>query len=689
MDYLAWNDLIAKNFFNEENAGREILLYVNEELLETLGSDQSAGKNDFISAIKIGPPWATRQGFCQKALQACTDWRAKRLEYPPYIGYLAFFVLAGGVDAGFAPHAYYPNLWTLLGESADKGTPPSFDEMIALWEDLEKWSVEDKHETLGRFVARIRGGWWKVGLPLSQTIISEEERKNLPGFFAGANLDPTDPPSPEVMAKLFNIYGHGLFEKKTLKILHGTGEEFKSLRESLVELVLDELESWDGLVDDDKSGDEGRPESRRVQAVGLRICFSYDAITQGISSYLRFKASKPFPEEGLQFERKGDSLVYFCKETFQGWSTPLKFKQGDSVRRLDASSVDWVNGDRFFDRENEWHAKLRGATTRLFRLNLDGMPDWIETQKLDRGVEFIIASHAPEAEKIRKWGASSCDELKEIRSSGLPQGWVLYYGKNAKGSCEGIDVLSISRHVRLLLKEGIKAGRGNVFFNFAPPLIIIENGTGAEQVTINGKPVIQRNCAEPVWAIPGDFLRSEEQIPGESLRVEVKTSDLSLSRIIRIVSFGLPASCEDTPFRDRFGQICGESELSRVRGARSINVAPEGPNPEFLPTQLSQRILFIGCRPGEISAWPDDGFPKDWRPVWALARKKKSHWVAHFCGSLDDVRIESRLGHPQSDKKKLKQWREALWINRKITIGPELGILKKLWRKYLEAASHV
>ena len=99
MDYLAWNDLISKHFFNEENAGREILLYVNEELLETLGSEQSVGKDDFINAVKIGPSWATRQGFCQKALQACADWRAKRLEYPPYISYLAFFVLAGGVDA--------------------------------------------------------------------------------------------------------------------------------------------------------------------------------------------------------------------------------------------------------------------------------------------------------------------------------------------------------------------------------------------------------------------------------------------------------------------------------------------------------------------------------------------------------------------------------------------------------------
>ena len=689
MEYLAWNDLIAKHFFNEENAGREVLLYVNEHLLEILGSEQSVRKEDFINALKIGPPWVTRQGFCQRALQAFTNWRSRQLEYPPYIGYLAFFVLSAGTEADFAPHAYYPRLWTLLGEPADKGTPPSFDDMILLWQDLERWSREDKHEALGRFVALIRGGWWKVGLPLSQTIISEEERKHLPSFFEEANLDPTDPPSPEVMARLFTVYGSDVFERKTLKLLQSRQAEFNILKQALLELVLDELENWDGTVYEAKEEEVGRPTHRRMQAVGMRICMSLDAVAEVAECYLRFKAGKPFPEEGLQFERKNDSRVYFCMETFQGWSTPLKYNENDSVRRLDAVAVSWVRGENFVDKENEWRARLRGTTTRLFRLNIDGLPDWIESQRLERGIEFYVASSGPETETIRNWGTKSCERFKELGVSGLPHGWALFYGKNAKESCNGIDVLSISTQVRMLLREGMRAGRSNVFFNFAPPKIVIENGTGAERVTINNKPMIQKNALEPVWTIPEGFLKGEAAPFGEPLRIEVQLNNLWLSKIIRIVTFGFPASCRDTPFRNRLGEFCSQDESSKVRGVNTNSIPSDVSYPQFSPFHLSNRILFIGRRPGEISDWPNEGFPRDWQPVWALAFKKRNLWVAHFCGTAEDARIDSVLGQPVNDKKRLKMWREALWVNRKITAGPGLRQLKRVWKKYVEAASHV
>lgn len=689
MDYLGWNNLIAGHFFNEEKSGREVLLYVNEQLLETLGSEQSASKDDFINAIKIGPSWVTRQGFCQKALQAFTNWRSKQLEYPPYISYLAFFVLAAGTAADFAPHAYYPRLWTLLGEAADKGTPPSFDDMILLWEDLEKWSREDKHETLGRFVSRIRGGWWKVGLPLSQTIISEEDRKNLPRLFDEANLDPTDAPSPEIMARLLSTYGSRIFERKTLRLLQSTEAELSILKHALIELILDELENWDGAVYEAREEEAGRPARHRMQAVGMRICMRHDAVAHSTECYLRFKAGRPFPEEGLQFERKSDSRIYSCMETYQGWSTPLKYNENDSARRLDAAIVDWVRGENFVDKENEWRARLRGTTTRLFRLNLDSLPDWIECQRLERGIEFYVASLGPETETIRNWGAKSCERFNEPGVSGLPNGWALFYGKNARESCDGIDVLSISSQIRMLLRGGMRAGRGNVFFNFAPPKIIIENGAGAERVTINKKLMIQKDPLEPVWTIREAFLKGEAASLGEPLRIEVQSDKLWLSKIIRIVTFGLPASCNETPFRNILGRFCDQVGSSCVRGVNTNSIPSDVSFPQFPPFHLSNRILFIGRRPGEIADWPKEAFPEDWKPVWALAFKKRDLWTAHFCGAAEDARIDSEPGKPVGNRKRLKIWRQALWINRKITAAPELRQLKRVWMKYVEAASNV
>lgn len=47
MNYLQWNDCIAKHFFNEEMAGREVLLFVTESLVQKLGQGQKNVVSDF------------------------------------------------------------------------------------------------------------------------------------------------------------------------------------------------------------------------------------------------------------------------------------------------------------------------------------------------------------------------------------------------------------------------------------------------------------------------------------------------------------------------------------------------------------------------------------------------------------------------------------------------------------------
>jgi len=137
MDYSKWNNLIARKFFNEEMAGREVLLYVNEEIINHLGSDAGAGVEDYIQCIKTGPEGVKsvflvpesdtlideevvaileEYHICRKALRLYDEWKRQReSEYPPYIAYLAFFSLAATVGGNFVPQAYYPRLWTLLG----------------------------------------------------------------------------------------------------------------------------------------------------------------------------------------------------------------------------------------------------------------------------------------------------------------------------------------------------------------------------------------------------------------------------------------------------------------------------------------------------------------------------------------------------------------------------------------------
>jgi len=165
-----------------------MFLYVTPDVLREIGGSEAA-VDDFVTAVKSGPPGTTRQGLCQRALQTFEQWRNRGGLFPPYVGYLAVFVLAAGIEGDFAPHAYYPRLRQLLGEQPAIGQYPSFQRMLTLWDDLERWANEDQKGKLGTFRADIAGNWMYVGLPIAQTILTQHEREGLHCIFADVGLD--------------------------------------------------------------------------------------------------------------------------------------------------------------------------------------------------------------------------------------------------------------------------------------------------------------------------------------------------------------------------------------------------------------------------------------------------------------------------------------------------------------------
>ena len=138
MDYKEWNNAIASHFFNEKMAGKEVLLFVNKETIRDLGSSRKTSFKDFMKAIKDEAE-VKNGNICRRALQLYKGWREADFEYPPYIAFLAFFVLASTIEGNFDQKAYYPRYWKLL-KSSRQGTPRGFHEMHKLWEDLQKWS---------------------------------------------------------------------------------------------------------------------------------------------------------------------------------------------------------------------------------------------------------------------------------------------------------------------------------------------------------------------------------------------------------------------------------------------------------------------------------------------------------------------------------------------------------------------
>jgi len=683
MDYMEWNDLIARKFFNENMAGREVLLYVNEDTINQIGVETGADVEDFIQSVKAGPDWATKSDICNKALQSYRDWRIKHLEYPPYIAYLALFVLAATRGGDYDPKAYYPRFWELLGEPDSSGTPLHFDRMGELWKDLEKWCAEDKHEELGRFIARIRGGKVHVGRPLSQTLLSDDERNYLPLIFSEAELDPTDTPSDAVIRRVLLSDRKNRLEKRTLKLLGGTQSGSIEMINALIDLVLNELVEWDGSVTSYTTSDSDHIPSQ----VGLRICLELNGVSGTIASTLRLKTNRPFPDNGLEFEY--DRQIFSCKETVPNWSTKLTNANTQPSRPLDAATVNWSTGARFGDMENKWMARLKRADVRLFLPgNREGLPGWVESQRLERDCKFMVACRDSRVADVKQWGTDCCEKFEEQSFQGLPSGWLIFEGMDAHESCESVDVLTLSSLLRIRLQGGIRIGRGNRYLKFGPPLIVMEGGDGSEHVTLNGDELKREDLSIARWHIPAD---APVDCP-LSIEVFKDEPDPLQKHVIRLEEPELPMSFKDVQSRDSSGLVLtGDVSVPCATGAVTVGVDPatSGVFPQVLPTYLSRRIVFLGSRPGEIADWPGEDLPAEWQPVWAVANLGKDNWTVHFCEHPGGAKIAPDPKHALSDHQAVKRWKEAIWVRRKKTKYPALPEVRDIWKNYMEVAKHV
>jgi hypothetical protein len=681
--YSDWNKLIASYFFRPEMMGRRVYLYVTEELIEELGQASGAGLQDFINAVKTGLDRGGIKGICQKALHCLKYWRHNRKyshnPYPLYIGYLALFVLAAGIDGDFSLNEYYRRLRTLLGEESKSGTYYKFDEMQVLWDDLEHWANEDKSGELGFFNANIVGKRIHVGLPIAQTLLTQEELKALPIIFAEAELDPTSPPSESVIAQSIAKYGRKHLRNRTLRLLEKTSAD-DELRQALLERIIDELHDWDGtaeLLCDEETQVYGH----------LRLCCKLDRIAGRATMTLRCSTKQEFPEDDLFLVIDSNPDSFYCGEYSMGWSEPIRSKSDD--KNLDASKFDWCQGLRMQSSDSRWRFKLPASFIRVFiEGEVQGLPGLIELRQLPKGSPFYLAAHQESWEVLKTWGESSCKGFKKLPIvEGLPLGWHFFYA-DAAYSDELVKrkypILSLPTTVRLDLEGGIRLDRGNRFFKFASPKLVLQGGDESVRVYCNNQ-LLDCTQAEGIYELPKDS-------PTETkLEIEARQGEDVLKRcsVFLVEDFPWPEPISTSQF-DLFGccQTNVDNKSAGISGAlvRGVNSPPFNFN-SLLPIQGKQRILFVGREPGQVVSYPSEPLPTDWTPVWAISIGRRRGKAA-FCGSrlMESEPKQSRC----KDRKKLRQWKEILWHRRK-QILPPVGDcrLQALWKKFQKEAEHV
>jgi hypothetical protein len=671
VQYLAWNDRLAAYFFKPDAAGKRVHLSVVSSVIEDIGPSANDSRDDFVTAIKAGPPWVTRQGICQKALQSMVDWRRRDLQYPPYVGYLAFFVLAAGLEGDFAPHAYYPRLRTLLDEGPAAGQYPSFDRMLELWDDLERWANEDKLGELGQFQTDIAGGWINVGIPVAQVILSEQERQRLNTIFAEAGLDPTSSPSDEQFAALLLARGQHRLRPRTLQLLQTPTQGNADIRDLLVSTALEELREWDGqFIAED--GHEAQIYST------LRLCGRVDRIGRRVQFAIRCKSSHDIPDEGIVLSLAGVSERLKCLDYVMGWSSELMLEGSGAT--LDPTRIDWLAGCSGRAEDLGWRFRLPASEVRVFEDgSANSIPGIVEVPRLQKDRPFYLTCNSNAVDAIEGWGKSGCKDFVDLGiQSGLPIGWRLYYSSGAVSDGlvrKRFPSLAFNSTVRVYFENGVRS-TSNQYFTFGLPQLVVDGdildaGVFCEATRLQAQQ-------------DGRYFIPDAAISPGRLSIEVKSEDSVLTRRSLFVSDHVPTSGGYDFAGDRFGRIRGhQNGVPFVAGAAAACTAPPY-NGFFLSVPKSRkRRIFIGRVPGQIVSLGAGERPDGWDPVWAILMQRRNG-SAIFCGS--DLKNSAPMPRHLGERRSLQDWKQVLWHRRKRIDPPEHPVLKELWLSYQEEA---
>ena len=687
MDYLDWNDAIAEYFFQPDSAGRRVHLYVAQDTIRRIGEPRGCGPEDFVEAVKEGYGIARGKGICEAASTwvESRDWRRLNFEYPPYIAYLAFFVYAAGrgEEGEYHTNAYYRRLNDLIedmrSQEGDVGSQ-EFAKVDQVWEDLERWTTDDREGRLGYFQVHRAGLGHHVGIPVAQALLTERERQVLERIFAKAGLDPKNPPSQKKLASVVYAKGRDALRPATARRLEGEGTA--GLREILLDTITETLEEWDGTYSETSSSAEGE-ESEKTRYGGIFLCLDLSPFGDLNEVQARCKTSHSFPEEG--FELTGESVAgtLTSEEHFGNWSTRIRSESG----ALDASSLDWMNGSELRDEDKNWTFKLSPSPVRIFVEGglSEGLPRFVETEQLPLGEPIFVAVRNEKAKVVQEWGEKHCTGMRSLGAKGLPAGWKLYKVDAVQSDRivrDHFDKMALSAGVRLSLREGITLSRRSEYFSFAPPKARVRSREPVD-VYCNDE-LLEEGKQATTCELPGHLLSER------TLSIEVRRAGdvLKKRRLFLHDQFDETTVAPDKHL-DKFG-IATESE--GVGGAVVNEVVAGDFNLNTfirLPSFKGKCVFLLGRKPGQVAKWPKEPLPDDWQAVWAVPMGKRSRWGrAVFCGQ-DLGSAGPDLDGSGYSKSKQKSWRWVLHVKRRVIDPPSDPETRELWMKYREVAEDV
>ncbi|WP_159058587.1 hypothetical protein [Streptomyces europaeiscabiei] len=272
--YDQWQSVLEQEFFGRHMSGHATVFYVDVQVESSLKRRNGLpiGLTEAVSAELY---WARPAAVFTRLEWRCRQWAyGDRNNAPPSLPLLAASVLAASKmasDEAISSSNYYRRLADVfnVGEHERETLRDHFSSVAEMWKGLDAWlelqGGEHGHSTISGDSHRTR-----IGYPISQALLREQDRRILTTFFAATGVRPRSPegyPGQEIIRRLrlwTAANSHGL-SRPLLKVLRttDTGAEATDKRAVLSKLLERLVEHWDGTLYEDA------PRARRASALRL------------------------------------------------------------------------------------------------------------------------------------------------------------------------------------------------------------------------------------------------------------------------------------------------------------------------------------------------------------------------------------------------------------------------------------
>ena len=576
MKYLEWNHVIGKFFFNQNNAGKEVLLYITQKEISEMGvtsfgfSNEEESWDDYCKAIKCKfPEISSKNNFIEKFIIVAHKWlyfekivfqdkneynfkienisiynESNNIVYPFYLGYLVSLIipLTDNVNLFRSNNFYSPLNNFLITNEICKNKTQSIEEIDWVWNDLERWSKEYYRTDLGIFKVRHFGNhnWIYVGKAFSQCLLTPKNIRDIPNIFWKADIAPNSIIPEKQFQRIVNLHAEEQagFNKKIVDIVNDLDNP---LRKVVLDIVKREYASWKGyVIEYDKDDKVTTPKSGWIYAT-LFSAFNLNREDETLNHFYYLYSQNDFPEE---LSLGGCDV----KNTGNGFSQPINIKFNQNINLTDD--------------QNKWKASstkneiILYSSGSYFGLSAN---NFIESDKISRQSTMYLLCTDNKKNSIESWGKTfQKGDFSYINYEGVPEGFNLYRFRNPKEPHSEEEILRYNTHKKLEFRGGIKTGNRCYLKNLMPK-IYIEGADGTEKLYLEFIDNSNRLYLIRNTHIPEEFILPQDIICNQNFLIKIENEDMENSdipyQIIDMDFNPLDIVNENLTRRNGFGEI--------------------------------------------------------------------------------------------------------------------------------------